>query len=471
MATNFFEEDISLTVSGILLLVGFVIFAALMVVRVLPTLLALPLMAAWIAFVCGIPFFEWLNDIVLKGSFRLSMPIALVVFGSIFAKVIQKTGISDAIIKKAAELSGDKPIAIAILMTAATAFIFIGMSGLGAIIMIGSIAIPIMTSAGIEPIDAVILILLGMTTGSSLNFAGAAAGIGIFGSEAVLRYFIPAAIVSLTITVAYIVINIPRGTGSGSSIFALLKEFLVGVLTVPVSLVKTIGKLFTQKSSPLMKKKQSLPAAALISPILPLAVIALINFTVGLGSPKDGMIDPVAAATLGFLSASFYAAILVRPSQAINLFTGSLVEGIKDIAGVFFLFMGIGMLVTATTHPDATEILNPLIKSIMPSSFYGVIIFFTLLAPAALYRGPLNMYGMGSGIATILTSLNFLPATALYGMFGGVGYLQTIGDPTNSHNTWLGGYAGVDTNAIMKKVLPYAWGACVLMMIFVTVLQ
>lgn len=460
-----------MTVSGILLLVGFVIFAALMVVRVLPTLLALPLMAGWIAFVCGVPFFEWLNEILLKGSFKLSLPIVLVVFGSMFAKVIQKTGISDEIIKKAAELSGDKPIAIAVLMTAATAFIFLGMSGLGAIIMIGSIAIPIMTSAGIEPIDAVILILLGMMTGSSLNFAGAATGIGIFGSEAVLRYFVPGAIVSLTVTVAYIVINIPRGEGSGSSMLALLKEFFIGVLSVPVSLVKTIGKLFSQKSSPLMKKKQTLPSAALIAPILPLAIIAIINFTIGLGSTKDGLIDPVAAATLGFLFASFYAAILVRPSQAINLFTGSLVEGIKDIAGVLFLFMGIGMLVTATTLPEAKEILNPMIQAIMPNSFYGVLILFTIFAPAALYRGPLNMYGMGSGIATILTSLHFLPSTALFGMFAGVGYLQTIGDPTNSHNTWLGGYAGVDTNVIMKKVLPYAWAACVLMMIFVAVLQ
>ncbi len=460
-----------MTISGILLLVGFALFAALMVVRVLPTLLALPLMAGWIAFVCEIPFFEWLNEILLKGSFKLSMPIVLVVFGSMFAKIIQKTGVSDAIIKKAAELSGDKPIAIAILMTAATAFIFLGMSGLGAIIMIGSIAIPIMTSAGIEPIDAVILILLGMMTGSSLNFAGAATGIGIFGAEAVLRYFIPGAIVSFIVTVAYIVINIPRGENSGSSMLSLLKEFFIGVLTVPVSLVKTIGKIFSQKSSPLMKKKQTLPNAALITPILPLVIIAIINFTIGLGAPKDGLIDPVAAATLGFLFAAFYAAILVRPSQAVNLFTGALVEGIKDIAGVLFLFMGIGMLVTATTLPEAAEILNPMIREIMPSSFYGVIIFFTLFAPAALYRGPLNMYGMGSGIATILTSLNILPATALYGMFGGVGYLQTVGDPTNSHNTWLGGYAGVDTNAIMKKVLPYAWAACVLMMIFVAVLR
>ena len=81
------------------------------------------------------------------------------------------------------------------------------------------------------------------------------------------------------------------------------------------------------------------------------------------------------------------------------------------------------------------------------------------------------MYGMGSGIATILNSLNFLPSTALYGIFGGVGYIQTLADPTNSHNTWLAGYAGVDTNAIMKKILPYAWGGCVLMMIVVSILR
>ncbi len=460
-----------MTASGILLLVGFFVFAAMMVTRLLPTLLALPFMAAWIAFTAGVPFLDWLDGILIKGSLRLSMPITLVIFGAMFAKVIQKTGISDEIIKKAAELSGDKPIAIAVIMTAATAFIFLGMSGLGAIIMIGSIAIPIMTSAGIEPIDAVILILLGMMTGLSFNFASSATAIGIFGAEAVLRYIIPATIISIIGTIAYIVINIPRGENAGGSALALLKEFFGGILSVPVSLVRTLGKLFTKKSSTLVKKKRALPSAALISPILPLAIIATINFTVGLGSPKDGMIDPVAAAVLGFLIASLYAAILVRPSQAINLFTGALVDGIKDIAGVLFLFMGIGMLVTATTQPAAMEILNPLITAIMPSSFFGVLILFTVFAPAALYRGPFNMYGMGSGIATILTNLNFLPATALHGIFSAVGYVQNIADPTNSQNTWLAGYAGVDTNAVMKKVLPYAWGECVLMMIVVVFLR
>ena len=446
-----------MTLAGILLLGGFVLFAALMVARVLPTLLALPLMAGWIAFIAGVPFFDWLSDIMVKGAFRLNAPIVLVVFGSMFARVIQKTSISDAIIKKAAELSGDQPIAIAVLMTAATAFIFLGMSGLGAVIMIGSIAIPIMTGAGIAAIDAVILILLGMITG--------------IGAEAVLRYLVPGAIVSIIITCAYIFINIPRGNNGAVSAFALVKSFILTILSVPGSLVSVIGKLFSHKKSNLMKKKEALPGAALITPVLPLVVIGIINFTVGLGNAADGKVDPIAAAVLGFVLASFYAAVLVRPSQVINLLTGSVVDGIKDVAGVIFLFMGIGMLVTATTQKAAIDILNPLFIAVMPNTFYGVLLMFTVLAPAALYRGPFNMYGMGTGIAAILTSLHFLPATALYGMFSGVGYLQGIADPTNSHNTWLAGFAGVDVTMVMKRVLPYAWGACVLMMLFVAVLK
>ena len=93
-----------MTFTGIILLAGFLIFAALMVLRLLPTLLALPLLAAWIAFVAGMPFVAWLNDVLLGGALRLASPIALVIFGAMFARVIQKTGISDAIIKKANKL-------------------------------------------------------------------------------------------------------------------------------------------------------------------------------------------------------------------------------------------------------------------------------------------------------------------------------------------------------------------------------
>lgn len=121
------------------------------------------------------------------------------------------------------------------------------MSGLGAIIMIGSIAIPIMTGAGIAAIDAVILILLGMLTGSALNFAGAATGIGIFGADAVLRYLVPGAIVSVIITLAYIFINIPRGKNAGVSILVWQKILFLPFCPCRSVLLALSGNYFLKK--------------------------------------------------------------------------------------------------------------------------------------------------------------------------------------------------------------------------------
>ena len=456
--------------SGILLLGGFALLAVLMVVRLLPTLLALPLMAIWIAIIAGIPFVEMINDILMKGALRLGSPLIIVIFGAMFAKVIQKTGIANAIIKKAAELAGDKPFTIAILMSGATAFIFSGMSGLGAIIMIATIAVPIMTSAGIEPIDAVILILLGLFAGLAVNFSTLATAIGIFGSDAALKYYISGICVAFLCLIIYIIINIPRSKNSDGSSFEIVKEFLIGIISVPKSLVQTVIKLFSKQSSSLIHKKKELPAAALITPILPLIIIAIANFTIGFGTSADGKIDPTGAAMFGFVISSLYAALLIKPRETVNLFAGALVEGIQDVAGVIFLFMGIGMLVTASTHPSAVAILDPLMRNILPSSLYGVLIFFGLFAPTALYRGPFNMFGMGSGIASILMSVQFLPATILCGLFQAVNFLQNA-DPTNSQNTWLSGFTGVDTTTIMKKMLPYSWGSCILLLIIVAIRQ
>ena len=89
--------------SGILILGGFFVFAALMIMKVLPTILALPLMAAWIALVVQMPLVAYLNNILLAGSMKLGSAMAVVIFGAMFAKVIMKTGVSDTgLVKKSA---------------------------------------------------------------------------------------------------------------------------------------------------------------------------------------------------------------------------------------------------------------------------------------------------------------------------------------------------------------------------------
>ncbi|MDK0981207.1 transporter [Clostridium perfringens] len=425
---------------GILILLVFFIFAGLMISRKLPTILALPLMGITIAVIVGIPFKDIINDVIMAGSVKLTSSIVVVIFGSMFARVIMKTGISDSIIKKAAELAGDKPIPIAITLTTAIAFVFLGMNGLGAVIMIGSIALPIMTSVGIKPIVAGSLLLLGMQTGLAANAGNYGTQIGIFGGGTISLFYIPALIISGIITLIFIFVNVKPN-----------KERSTWALP---------------NTANLTKKNNKVPAIALLAPIIPLIVIIIFKSIWGFGAADKGMINAVGASIFGFILASFYAIVVTKPKRMINIFSGAIVEGIQDVAGVIFLFIGIGILVAVVFNPLVSSILNPIIKSIMPAGKIGFLLFFAILSPLALYRGPLNMFGMGAGIAALMVSLNVISVEALAGAFIALQYVQAISDPTNSHNVWIADYLQEETSALLKKTFPYSWAMVVCMLIF-----
>ena len=461
-----------MTIAGILILLGFFVFAGLMIARILPTLLALPLMAAWVALVAQLPLVAYLNNILLSGSMKLSSAMAVVIFGAMFARVIMKTGISDTIIKKAAELAGDQPLPIAIVLTAATAFVFLGMSGLGAVIMVGSITIPIMMSAGISPLVSCSLLLFGLQAGLLANAANYGTYIGIFGGEITASYYLPAFCIAALGALVFIMLNVrpEKGqdqVGIGGMVMGLVKALAALPGLCLHALSGSSAKKQQGAASALLKKKNRVPAAALLAPIIPLATVYIFKAVTGFGKAENGMVDPVAASVLGFIIASCYAILLTRPKQLVNVLAGSIVDGIKDISGVLFLFMGIGMLVAAVMNPSVSAVLNPVLAVIIPSSPLGFLLFFAILAPTALYRGPLNMFGMGAGIAALIVSLNLLPPMVVAGIFLGVQYIQAASDPTNSHNTWIGGFAKVDTAAILKKSLPYTWVMCILMLLYV----
>ena len=78
------------------------------------------------------------------------------------------------------------------------------------------------------------------------------------------------------------------------------------------------------------------------------------------------------------------------------------IEGIKDVAAVIGLMIGIGILLNGVTAVATTALIQPLVTAIIPKTAVGYVLLFAILSPLALYRGPLNMYGLGSGLATIM---------------------------------------------------------------------
>jgi H+/gluconate symporter-like permease len=100
----------------LLLILVFLIMALLMFLRKIPALIALPLMAVLIALFGGVSFEHIIQYVIGKGSLKLYPAYTVAMFGSMLSIILQRTGVAESFIKKGAELSGDNPWIIAVIM-------------------------------------------------------------------------------------------------------------------------------------------------------------------------------------------------------------------------------------------------------------------------------------------------------------------------------------------------------------------
>ncbi len=406
------------TLQVILILVVFVAGVILMMTKKMPAILVLPLMGILIAAVAGVPFISSDSEtetiityVISEGATRLASTITVTIFGAIFAKVIQKEGISDAIIRKAAELAGDKPLAIAIALTAAIALIFTSMSGAGPVIMVSQIAIPIMLSAGIAPVVAGSLILFGLNIGLLFNVSQYQIYVDTIGMDmsVITSTSVVMGIICTVVTLVYIIANTRKPSAAA----------------------------WAMPSSDARDEKVN--PVALIMPLVPIVLVFFFSWN----------------AETALIVALVVTALITKPRQAIQILSSAVVEGIKDIAGVIGLMVGIGILLNGVSATQTSELMQPVISMILPSNPIVYVIVFTILSPLALYRGPLNMYGLGSGLASIFVSAGTLSPAAVGMALRSTSVVQTVADPTNTQNVIVADYASVDVNDILKSTLPY----------------
>ncbi len=167
--------------AGFLVIAVFALFAFLMYRRLLPALLAVPLMAVTMAAVAGVPLYgtpplagqplthPGLGDIVVLGSYKLANVFVAVIFGAMLGRITIDTGIARSIVNFAAEFAGDRPPVVAMILCLVVAVLFVSMSGLGAIIMVGSIVLPIMMTTGVPRKVAATLFLMAFALGFIFN--------------------------------------------------------------------------------------------------------------------------------------------------------------------------------------------------------------------------------------------------------------------------------------------------------------
>jgi hypothetical protein len=175
-----------------------------------------------------------------------------------------------------------------------------------------------------------------------------------------------------------------------------------------------------------------------------------------------------------FLAGIVYGMAATCRPGILNLTSRAVIEGVASMAPAVAVMIGIGMLLSAILGPTpsgpgqywlaahgATEWpvladMKPLARAITPSTGIGYVAVFTALGPLALYRGPLNVWGLGYGVGGVLLATG-VPAGAVMGLLMSLGMIQGISDPTNTANVWVANEVRLDVTTLMWRTLPYSW--------------
>ena len=376
--------------------------------RWLPALVAVPAMAIVMSLVAGVPALK-LGEIVTGGAIALAPVYVAVIFGALLGRVTIETGIARTIVDLAAEYGGEQPLLLSLAFCAIVALLFTSLSGLGGVIMVGSIVLPIMMTAGVPRTIAATLFLMSFALGFIFNIANWTFYTKYFGvtPEQLVRYAIVLAVIDAIALLIYAAVSFRQERAYAT--WAVRAE----------------------------AEEKHVPAVALLTPVLPLVLYYALKMQ----------------AAPAFLIAALFGVLVTRPSEAVQRLVAAAIRGVEDVAPAVLLFMGIGMLLVATREPQFFAALQPLVAGAWLRNPVAYVLLFGVASPLVLYRGPLNPFGVGIAIFTALLTAHVLPPVVLVAAIMAVVQVQNVCDPTNTANVWVANFTGVPIVTITKRTL------------------
>ncbi|KAK1185571.1 TRAP transporter large permease subunit [Streptomyces sp. NBS 14/10] len=421
---------------GVVILLLMAAGVAAMLTRRLPTAFALVLLAVAIAFAAGAPLTgknSVFDTVLQEGAPALAATMIAILIGSWLGKLLEETGIAATLVRKIVEFGGDRPVFVGLGVLAVSALVGTVTGSAPAAMLAGLIGIPAMIAVGIPKVTAAGTILMGIAVGIPFElpiwqFFSTALELPVDTVRGFMLKLFPFALVA---AVAYVLVESRRrGVEHTWSLTSVRGE------SKPRSRRQLLGDA---------------PWYALLTPVVPL-VLAL-GFEL--------------AIIPSLLAGVLYALVTTTPPREMNRrLLRTLYGGFEVAAAPITLFVAIGILLAAVKLPGAVDALEPLVKAVSPQNAVLFVLVFTLLVPLCLYRGPLNVFGLGAGIAGVLIATGIYPATAVLGMATSYNQVFGVADPTSTQTVWSAQYAGVSPQQVMVRTLPYVWavalgGLCV----------
>jgi TRAP-type transport system large permease protein len=421
---------------GVVILLVMAAGVAAMLTRKLPTAFALVILAVVIAFVAGAPLTgenSVLDTVLQEGAPALAATMIAIVLGSWLGKLLEETGVAATLVRKIVEFGGDRPVVVALGVLAVSALVGTVTGSAPAAMLAGLIGIPAMIAVGIPKVTAAGTVLMGIAVGIPFELP-------------LWQFFSTALELPVPTVRGFMVKLFP---------FALVAAVLYVFVESRRRGVEHTWSLKSVQDKPRSPgRRQRLgdaPWYALLTPAVPLVLALGLELAI-IPSLLAGVLYALVTTT--------------RPREMNKRLLRTLYGGFEVAAPPIVLFIAIGILLAAVKLPGAVEALEPLVKAVSPQNAVLFVGVFTLLVPLCLYRGPLNVFGLGAGIAGVLISTGIYPAAVVLGMATSYNQVFGVADPTSTQTVWAAQYAGVSPQQVMVRTLPYVWavalgGLCV----------
>ncbi|MFE1962765.1 transporter [Streptomyces sp. NPDC059479] len=410
---------------GVVILLVMAAGVAAMLTRRLPTAFALVILAVVIAFLAGAPLTgenSVLDTVVQEGAPTLAATMIAILLGSWLGKLLDETGIAGTLVRKIVEFGGDRPVVVALGVLAVSTLVGTVTGSAPAAMLAGIIGIPAMIAVGIPKVTAAGTILMGIAAGMPFELP-------------IWQFFS---------TALELPVDTVRGFMMKLFPFALAAAVLFVLVETRRRGVEHAWSLKSASAKPASRRRQlgDAPWYALLTPLVPLILALGLDIAI-LPSMLAGVLYALVTTT--------------RPGEMNKRLLRTLYGGFETAAAPIVLFIAIGILLAAVKLPGAVEALEPLIKAVSPQNPVLFVVVFTLLVPLCLYRGPLNVYGLGAGIAGVLIAAGIYPAAAVLGLATSYNQVFGVSDPTSTQTVWSAQYAGVTPQQVMLRTLPYVW--------------
>lgn len=366
-----------------------------------------------------VPFNQVVQKVIAEPALNYGPTIIYIVFGSWFGRVLVDSGIAGSISAQTEKVGRKAPIFAAVLVVLVTALIFSSAYGVGSVIAIGVILIPILLSIGVPKKVAIPAFTMAIGAPMYINVV-------LFNQ---IKAFFP----SVSFSGKYLIFGL-----------SAMSVQLLGVIIFILLNRKSIknGKIETISDTQQATFKKTHPITFVI-PVLPVALNMFFHW------------DAIPALLLATILALLLTGQMKSYKGLVDFINKTVSQAINDISGLIIFLMALVMFAGAATMN--VPHFKSMIEVILPSNPLVLAIAIGILAPLALFRGPLHVWGAGAATAAVLAATGTFSPIFLLPLLYTASIMAVSIDLTQSWNTWALTYSKLETKEYLKMGIPIMW--------------